>query len=51
VLGEDNDEWTVSRRYLSVGVLRKAQEADTEDGDQQLRQFREKPVLVNQLTV
>lgn len=26
VLGEYNDEWMVSRRYMSVGALQKAQE-------------------------
>jgi putative transposase len=49
VLGEYNDECMVSRRYMSVGALRKAQQADIEDGDQQLGQVREKRVLVKQL--
>ena len=49
VLGEYNDECMVSRKYMSVGVLRKAQEVDMEDGDQQLGQAREKRVLVEQL--
>jgi putative transposase len=49
VLGEYNDEWMVSRRYMSVGVLQKAQQTDTEDGDQQLGQACEERVLVEQL--
>lgn len=49
VLGEYNDECMISRRYISVGVLRKAQVADMEDGDQQLRQAREERVFVEQL--
>jgi transposase-like protein len=49
VLGEYNDECMVSRKYMSVGVLRKAQEVDMEDGDQQLGQAHEKRVLVEQL--
>ena len=49
VLGEYNDEWMVGRRYMSVGVLQKAQQTDTEDGDQQLGQACEERVLVEQL--
>jgi putative transposase len=49
VLGEYNDEWMVSRRYMSVGVLQKAQQTHTEDGDQQLGQACEERVLVEQL--
>jgi putative transposase len=49
LLGEYNDEWMVSRRYMSVGVLQKAQQTDTEDGDQQLGEACEERVLVEQL--
>lgn len=48
VLGEYNDEWMVSRRYMSVGVLQKAQQTDSEDGEQPLGQACEERVLVEQ---
>ena len=49
VLGEHNDECMQSCRYMSVGVLRKAPQADIEDGDQQLGETRKNRVLVQQL--
>ena len=49
VLGEYNDEWMVSRRYMSVGALQKAQEriAPTHERKPELPQ--EEGVLVQQL--
>jgi len=45
VLAEYNDEWMVTRRYMSVGTLRKAQAAV--DGIE--LEPEEEPVLIEQL--
>jgi putative transposase len=49
VLGEYNDEWMVTRRYMSVGALQSAQA--TVDGDSSTVELEteEEPVLVEQL--
>jgi putative transposase len=47
VLGEYNDEWMVTRRYMSAGALQKAQSAA--DGGCDLEELQQEPVLVEQL--
>ena len=49
MLAEYNDEWMVTRRYMSVGALQKAQAAV--GGDTQAVEFEpdEDPMLVEQL--
>jgi len=50
VLAEYNDEWMVTRRYMSVGALEKAQAAGGGDvSPVELESEEEEPVLVEQL--
>jgi putative transposase len=49
VLGEYNDEWMVTRRYMSVGALEEAQAAVGGDNTTAELEAGEKPVLVEQL--
>jgi putative transposase len=49
VLGEYNDEWMVSRRYMSVGVLEAAQRIATSAAQQQEARLQGEDVLVEQL--
>ena len=51
VLGEYNDEWMVSRRYMSVGALQKAQENAALDRERKPKLPQEEDVLVKQLAV
>jgi len=49
VLGEYNDEWMVTRRYMSVGALEKAQTTAYDDNSVARLQTEEEPALVEQL--
>ena len=49
LLGEYNDEWMVTRRYMSIGVLEKAQAAAGGDGSTPRLESEEEPMLVEQL--
>ena len=48
VLGEYNDEWMVTRRYMSIGALEKAQADSSDDNTVELEK-EEDPLLVEQL--
>jgi len=48
VLAEYNDEWMVTRRYMSVSALQKAQSARGDNSTAELK-AEEEPVLVEQL--
>lgn len=49
VLAEQNDEWMITRRYMSVSVLRKAQVKDSQPQWEELSKAKEEPMLVEQL--
>jgi putative transposase len=49
VLGEHNDEWMVTRRYMSVGALEQAQAAAGGDASTVELESDEQPMLVEQL--
>jgi len=49
VLGEYNDEWMVTRRYMPVAVLEKAQAAPDSVSNPIELEAEEEPVLVEQL--
>jgi len=49
VLAEYNDEWMVTRRYMSVGALEKAQAATGGDDPTPRLDSEEEPMLVEQL--
>ena len=51
VLGEYNDEWMVTRRYMSVGALEKARTTAGGDNSVANLQTEEEPALVEQLAV
>ena len=50
VLGEYNDEWMVTRRYMSVGALEQAQAAAGGNASTVELESEEEPMLVEQLT-
>ena len=49
VLGEYNDEWTVTRRYISIGALEKAQADAGGDVPTAELESEQEPMLVEQL--
>ena len=49
LLGEYNDEWTVTRRYMSVGALEKAQAAASDDSSTVEMETGKEALLVEQL--
>ena len=49
LLGEYNDEWTVARRYMSIGALEKAQAAAGGDDSTPKLESEEEPMLIEQL--
>lgn len=49
VLGEYNDEWMVTRRYMSVGAVEEAQAAAAGDAPTAEVESEEEPMLVEQL--
>ena len=49
VLGEYNDEWMVTRRYMSVGALEKAQAGTGDDAPTEELGSDQEPMLVKQL--
>jgi len=49
VLAEQNDEWMITRRYMSVSVLRKAQVKSSQPQREELSESKEEPMLVEQL--
>ena len=49
VLAKQNDEWMDTRRYMSVGVLHKAQADRADIGNRELEELQEKRALVEQL--
>ncbi len=49
VLAEYNDEWMITRRYMSVGAIEKAQTTADDDNSVAGLQTEEEPALVEQL--
>ena len=49
VIAEQNDEWMITRRYMSVSVLRKAQVKSSQPQREELSESKEEPMLVEQL--
>jgi len=50
VLGEYNDEWTITRRYMSIGALEKAQADAGGEVNPAVRETAEESRLIKQLT-
>jgi len=49
VLAEQNDEWMITHRYMSVSVLRKAQAKSSQPQWEELSEPKEEQMLVEQL--
>jgi len=50
VLAEYNDEWTVTRRYMSIGALEKARADAGGEGNLAVTNTTDEPRLIKQLT-
>jgi len=50
VLAEQNDEWMISRRYMSLDVIGKAQEVSDRMEENELNESEEETMLIGQLT-
>jgi len=49
VLAEQNDEWMISRRYMSLDVIQKAQAVSARTEQTELNESEEETMLIGQL--
>jgi len=50
VLAEQNDEWMISRRYMSFQAIQQAQAATARTTDEELSEAEEETTLIESLT-